>query len=358
MVALIGLAGCEPSIKSGIDFGSGNDGGNNRDGAAEVDLSDSKLSDLMLSDPSDLKKSTDLTKSPDGNWGPCTVSGQSGSCISTSECMAQGMTSTPGLCPGPSNVQCCTDVAGGIDGGSTGNACPSTSYPTPNDGFYSSPGEQLYDGTCPVGMVAVLAFCMDKYEASLYTVDNDGNVIGSWSPYKNPGSTRLRAASVAGAIPQGYINQLQAGKACTEAGKRLCTNTEWRQACQGPSGLTYPYGSTRIDNRCNDESDRDKHPVVECFNSTQNWIWSKLSDPGISQQPLTVEPAGNKSECVSPYGVNDLMGNLHEWTSDPAGTFQGGFYFDTKINGNGCLYRTTAHDVSHWDYSTGFRCCK
>ena len=31
--------------------------------------------------------------------------------------------------------------------------------------------------------------------------------------------------------------------------------------------------------------------------------------------------------------------------------------FDTVKNGNGCLYRTTAHSYSHWDYSTGFRCC-
>ena len=52
-----------------------------------------------------------------------------------------------------------------------------------------------------------------------------------------------------------------------------------------------------------------------------------------------------------------MMGNLHEWTSDPAGTFRGGFYVDTVINGDGCLYRTTAHDVSYHDYSTGFRCC-
>ena len=35
----------------------------------------------------------------------------------------------------------------------------------------------------------------------------------------------------------------------------------------------------------------------------------------------------------------------------------GGFYVDTQINGNGCLYATTAHDTGHWDYSTGFRCC-
>jgi hypothetical protein len=51
------------------------------------------------------------------------------------------------------------------------------------------------------------------------------------------------------------------------------------------------------------------------------------------------------------------VGNLHEWTADPAGTFRGGFYVDTKLNGPGCLYATTAHDSSHWDYSTGFRCC-
>ena len=29
----------------------------------------------------------------------------------------------------------------------------------------------------------------------------------------------------------------------------------------------------------------------------------------------------------------------------------------TVINGEGCLYTTTAHNMSHWDYSTGFRCC-
>ena len=34
-----------------------------------------------------------------------------------------------------------------------------------------------------------------------------------------------------------------------------------------------------------------------------------------------------------------------------------GYYVDTVINGNGCLYATTAHATSYWDYSTGFRCC-
>ena len=55
--------------------------------------------------------------------------------------------------------------------------------------------------------------------------------------------------------------------------------------------------------------------------------------------------------------VVDLHGNLHEWISDPDGTFKGGFYADASINGSGCSYTTTAHSMSYHDYSTGFRCC-
>jgi hypothetical protein len=39
------------------------------------------------------------------------------------------------------------------------------------------------------------------------------------------------------------------------------------------------------------------------------------------------------------------------------GTFRGGYYVETQLNGHGCDYATTAHDVTYWDYSTGFRCC-
>jgi 5-methylcytosine-specific restriction endonuclease McrA len=35
----------------------------------------------------------------------------------------------------------------------------------------------------------------------------------------------------------------------------------------------------------------------------------------------------------------------------------GGYYLDTKLNGRGCDYVTTAHAKSYYDYSTGFRCC-
>ena len=34
-----------------------------------------------------------------------------------------------------------------------------------------------------------------------------------------------------------------------------------------------------------------------------------------------------------------------------------GHYVMGALNGPGCLSVTTAHDVNHHDYTTGFRCC-
>jgi formylglycine-generating enzyme required for sulfatase activity len=77
----------------------------------------------------------------------------------------------------------------------------------------------------------------------------------------------------------------------------------------------------------------------------------------LNQLPDSLDRTGDNAGCQTPEGVFDMMGNLHEWTADPDGTFRGGFYVDTRINGEGCLYTTTAHSVAYGDYSTGFRCC-
>jgi hypothetical protein len=82
-----------------------------------------------------------------------------------------------------------------------------------------------------------------------------------------------------------------------------------------------------------------------------------MDSPLFNQLPDTLRPTGTSTECVSPDGAYDMVGNLHEWIDDPSGTFKGGFYLDTQINGEGCKYATTAHAFGYHDYSTGFRCC-
>lgn len=213
--------------------------------------------------------------------------------------------------------------------------CDELDMPLPNAGLEAPPG---LDG-CGDGMGRVdTGLCMDRWEAFL--VDISGPTDAAWSPYFSPGARRMRAESAPGAVPQGYISGAQAAAACAEAGKRLCTRDEWELGCRGA---------------CNDF--RAVHPVVELFGTTEDWIWSELDNPCISQQPDTLARSGSFTDCATPEGIFDLVGNLHEWTAEPGGTFKGGFYVDATTNGAGCGYTTSAHSFSYSDYSTGFRCC-
>jgi hypothetical protein len=90
----------------------------------------------------------------------------------------------------------------------------------------------------------------------------------------------------------------------------------------------------------------------------RGWGMKELNDPRNLELPGTVERTGARQGCVSDQGVFDMVGNLHEWTADPNGTFQGGYFLDTSEHGDGCAYRTIAHGFTYHDYSTGFRCCK
>lgn len=285
---------------------------------------------------------------PPGDAGlACAVDGRPGRCLHVDDCVGD-RAPTPGFCPGPAEIQCCTVTSDGGTGDA--GACDPDYMPRPNEGLVEESGSP----GCPDGMVRVDSFCIDRFEASLVLVDDRGP-LGSWSPFHNPGTNRVRALSLAEAIPQGYVTGVQAEAACLEAGKRLCTDAEWLRACRGASDRVYPYGDARVDGQCNDA--RARHPAVERFGTSDDWIWSRLGDACINQLPDSLAPTGAHPGCVTAEGVMDMMGNLHEWTADPTGTFRGGFYVDTVRNGEGCLYRTTAHDRGHWDYSTGFRCC-
>jgi formylglycine-generating enzyme len=229
-------------------------------------------------------------------------------------------------------------------------SCSPDAMPQPNAGLVEGPGL----GGCPAGMIPIAAtppFCIDRYEAALVLASDDS----PWSPYFNPGTNAVRAASIAGAVPQAYVSGVQAAAACATAGKRLCTDAEWLRACRGPANTIYPYGDTRQPGACNDA--RAVNPVVEYFGSNDPSVFAMTGHPCIDQLPASLDPTGANAGCVTAEGAFDMMGNLFEWTADPAGTFRGGDYVDTMINGEGCLFVTTAHDTQFWDYSTGFRCC-
>jgi len=198
-------------------------------------------------------------------------------------------------------------------------------------------------------------FCVDRYEGSLVLVTADGE--RPFSPYEMIKGRKVRAVSRAGVAPQAYISRNEAQVACTASHKRLCTEAEWVQACEGKKPTTFPYGDERHAGYCNDEV--ASSPLAKLYPDVgmDAYTFEPMNDPRLNQLAGSLARTGSHADCTNEYGVYDMVGNLHEWTSDPQGTFQGGYYLDTSINGEGCTYRTTAHGFDYHDYSTGFRCC-
>jgi hypothetical protein len=217
--------------------------------------------------------------------------------------------------------------------------------------------------SCPPDMASIGgAYCIDMYEASLVETMSDGSER-AWPYYETlPSGVLVRAVSSPGVFPQGYISGVQARSACERSGKRLCRADEWKNACMGPRKTIFPYGNARVAGRCNDNG----RSPMRFFNPgldgkpEHRWMWGQggnMIDPRLNQLAGTLTRTGERTDCTNGYGVFDMVGNLHEWVDDPKGTFQGGYYLDTHLNGDGCNYRTTAHPFTHYDYSTGFRCC-
>jgi len=221
------------------------------------------------------------------------------------------------------------------------------------------------NGLCPPDMASIEdRYCVDKYEASLVEVLPTGEER-AW-PYYQPVDKGIleeghivRAVSEKGVYPQGYISGKQAAAACKASGKRLCRPAEWRKACKGPSVQQFGYGELRKPGVCNDtgKSAIGFYHGVEIANGTAFSSFHVMNDPKLNQLPGTLAETGSHEGCTNGYGVQDMVGNIHEWVDDPEGTFQGGYYLDVTQNGGGCGYRTDAHNFTYHDYSTGFRCC-
>jgi hypothetical protein len=217
--------------------------------------------------------------------------------------------------------------------------------------------------TCPTGMQPIgEKYCIDTWEASLIEVKADGSEQ-PWSPFQPPkAGVVLRAVTLPSVYPQGYISGVQAAAACEASGKRLCKPDEWKKACMGPKETIWPYGAEHKELACNDHGKSSMlffNPGLS-DKPEDAWKWGaggNMMDPRLNQMPGSLARTGDHPACTNEYGVYDMVGNVHEWVDDPAGTFQGGYYLDTHLNADGCYYRTTKHDVKHADYSTGFRCC-
>jgi sulfatase modifying factor 1 len=261
---------------------------------------------------------------------------------------------------------------------------------------------EILAGHCPPEMVWIRReFCIDRYEASL--VDErtgqalspyyhprphavrreyeralerrarsiralEGTELGKTTPVEPPPEWELEAASLApvavsarGVTPSGYLSGEVAAAACSRAGKRLCTATEWVTACRGEKNRKFPYGPAFDGAACN--VDRATHPARLLHGNASighlDPRLNQLHEPGAEEGLALLRRTGETPSCRSEWGddaVYDMVGNLDEWIEDPDGTFLGGFY--ARKTHEGCDSRVEVHGFDYYDYSLGVRCCR
>ena len=185
------------------------------------------------------------------------------------------------------------------------------------------------DQTCLQPRVS-LDFCVDRYE------------------YPNQ----------KGAHPPVMVDWYTAMGQCAALGKRLCYESEWVSACEGPDETPFPYGWERSSEKCNIDNPWIS-PSLEKIYSTDE----RISQPELQRLDQSV-PSGAKTGCVSGYGVHDLTGNFDEWAladrdrpSERAvfAALKGGAWGHVR---NACRPVTTSHDPTFRYYFVSFRCCR
>lgn len=203
-------------------------------------------------------------------------------------------------------------------------------------------------GSCPEDMVSVEGFCIDRYEAP--------NRLGD--------------------LPLVMFNFNQAEAWCEARNKRLCYDTEWTRACEGPEGNRFPYGKTRQPGVCVD----DKAYIPP--NGKRMWPWpTEAGDTDVDNLSILLasaaensldqviyleslyqaEPSGSYSDCRTSEGVYDLAGNAEEWVRRKKG---GKPDFHGKLKGRfwshsfPCRASINHHADAFRYYEVGFRCCK
>ncbi|MCC6552325.1 MAG: SUMF1/EgtB/PvdO family nonheme iron enzyme [Polyangiaceae bacterium] len=146
----------------------------------------------------------------------------------------------------------------------------------------------------------------------------------------------------------------QAQVKCAAAGKRMCTESEWTLACEGPEMKPYPYGYVRDATKCNGDhlwDDPSMKKVAKRDPDELARLWHGV-------------PSGSQPDCISDFGVADMPANTDEVVSSETPVSRGGKFDSVHTGGpwykgvrNQCRPKIYTHDEDFYYYFLSFRCC-
>jgi sulfatase modifying factor 1 len=158
----------------------------------------------------------------------------------------------------------------------------------------------------------------------------------------------------AGERPEVMNRFHQAQVKCAAAGKRLCSESEWTLACEGPEMKPFPYGYRRDPLVCNGDHLWDE----------PNMKLVAKRDPNELARLWRGVRSGSQPACKSDFGVFDLPGNADEVVSSeqksgPRAKFDsvhtgGPWYSGVR---NQCRPKVYTHGEDFYYYFLSFRCC-
>ena len=162
--------------------------------------------------------------------------------------------------------------------------------------------------------VAQYKACSDRGECKRAPQENDWEGIDKASRKLYDPLCNIREPEAKADHPINCLDWELADAFCRAVGKRLPTEAEWEFATRGSDGRKYPWGDDPPDgggylNACGSECVAwgRKHPDPDNPLSAMYAV-----DDGFA----TTAPAGSFPKGASPFGLQDVVGNVWEWVGD------------------------------------------